>query len=120
MINLIILSLQLRTELLSQNPIKHSNKKIYNSIKSGEERKTIPLLLFKYKDQIEEVILESKLNSTAEVLCKERKVLSIKDCAANKSSLSFLVHRSGSPKKHDGEVCKSILRSAFMANGIDL
>lgn len=40
-------------------------------------------LLFKYKDPIEGVILEDKLSSSAEVLCKERKVLSIKDCAVS-------------------------------------
>lgn len=56
-----------------------------------------PLLLFKYEDQIEGVILEDKLSSTAEVLCKERKVLSIKDCAVNKSA-SFLACSSESLK----------------------
>lgn len=61
------------------------------------KKKCFPLLLFKYKDQIEGVILEDELSSTAEVLRKERKALSIKDCAVNKSA-SFLVRSSESLK----------------------
>lgn len=67
---------------------------------------------------MEGVLLEDKLNSTAEVLCKERKILSIKDCAVNKSLLPFWCIPWEVLKEHDREVCKYILRPAFMGMGL--
>lgn len=52
------------------------------------------------------------------MLCKERKVLSIRDCAVNKSLVLFWGIPWEVLKEDDREVCKYILRSAFM--GVEL
>lgn len=62
--------------------------------------------------------MEDKLSSTAEVLCKERKVLSITDCAVNKSLVPFWCIPWQVLKEHDRELCKYILRSAYMRVGL--
>lgn len=53
-------------------------------------KKCFPLLWFKYKDQIEGVLLEDKLSSTAEVLCKERKKDLVNKRVCSEISLCFL------------------------------
>ena len=48
----------------------------------------------------------------------QRKVLSIQDCAVNKSFLPFWCIAQEVQKDHDREVRKYILRSAFMGMGL--
>lgn len=76
--------------------------------------------MLKYKEEIERVILEAKLSSAAEVLGKERKIFSIKDCAVNSSLLCFWCMAEEVQKGSSWRSSQIYTKINFHGNGINL